>query len=152
MNGRVFIKERLNRALGNLAWCTTQTQTLLIHLPKIASDHRLILLDTHPPEARRKSLFRFQHLWISQEEFKHIIKDSWNQEDTNSTMKSWSSNLSRCEKALKYWSKEKFSNPRDQINELLRDIENLYASNQPYVQQQIDCLTAQISKLWTQDV
>ncbi|XP_062014434.1 uncharacterized protein LOC133730954 [Rosa rugosa] len=35
-HGRVFMKERLDRALGNLAWCSDQSRTQVFHLPKIA--------------------------------------------------------------------------------------------------------------------
>lgn len=54
-------------------------------------------------------------------------------------------------KALKAWNKEKFLNPCLQVNDLLADIEKLYQSNLPDALQQINCLTSQITKLWTQD-
>lgn len=149
--GRVYIKERLDRALGNLAWCSTQSHTQLFHLPIVGSDHRPILLDTHPRETRRKCLFRFEQMWIPHEEYKDLIHQSWKHDPANTAMQNWISNLSRCGIALKAWSKEKFVNPNIQVNELLVDLEKLHHSSQPDVLQQINCLTSKITKLWTQD-
>lgn len=150
-HGRVYIKERLDRALGNLAWCSSQIRTQLIHLPKIGSDHRPILLDTQPSEARRRALFRFEQMWISHDEYNGLVQNTWSHDPAKPAMLNWKSNLSRCGQALKAWSKDKFSNSCSQVNDLLADIEKLYESNQPDTLPQINCLTSQITKLWTQD-
>lgn len=150
-HNRVYIKERLDRALGNLAWCSNQSQSQLFHIPKLGSDHRPILLDIIPCESRKKRLFLFEQLWLSHEDYKDLIHNNWMWDHSKLAMSVWNSNLLCCEKALKAWSEEKFLNPSLQVNDLLADIEKLYQSNLPDALQQINCLTSQITKLWTQD-
>lgn len=53
-NGWIFLKERLDRALGNASWFVSNPNTQVCHLPKIGSDHRPIILDTHPNSARTR--------------------------------------------------------------------------------------------------
>ncbi|KAL6185325.1 hypothetical protein ACLB2K_041459 [Fragaria x ananassa] len=62
-NRRVYIKERLDRAMANVEWCSNQTRTQVFHLPKVGSDHRPILVDTHPSEIKGKPLFRYEQFW-----------------------------------------------------------------------------------------
>lgn len=76
-HGRVNIKERLDRAFGNSAWCSSQSRTQVFHLPKIGSDHRPILVDTLPSEIRGRKLFRYEQFWNTLEDCSAIIKGSW---------------------------------------------------------------------------
>lgn len=75
-NGIVYLKERLDRALGNADWCLSQSRTQVFHLPKIGSDHRPILVDTSPAEIRGRPLFRYEQYWNSHEDCAIVIKNS----------------------------------------------------------------------------
>nr|AFP55574.1 non-ltr retroelement reverse transcriptase [Rosa rugosa] len=150
-HGRVFIKERLDRALGNIAWSSSQPNTQILHLPKIGSDHRPLLLDSNPKMLNKTRLFRFEQMWTTHEEYSDVIQRSWPPAFGGSAMRSWNRNLLSCGKALKMWSKEKFSNPSVQVADLLSDIEKLHQSNPPDAHHQINILTDQVTKLWTQD-
>lgn len=72
-NKRISIKERLDRCLGNSVWCVQQAKSQVFHLPKLGSDHRPILLDTHPTESKSPPIFRFEHIWTTKEECYSVI-------------------------------------------------------------------------------
>lgn len=76
-HGRVYIKERLDRALGNSAWCSAQSRTQVFHLPKIGSDHRPILVDTLPLEIHGRKQFRYEQFRNTHEDCSAVIKGSW---------------------------------------------------------------------------
>lgn len=90
-------------------------------------------------------------MWISHDEYKDSIHKSWLLDPAKPAMTVWNSNLTRCRKALKGWSKDKFLNPNNQVNGLLANIDKFFQSNQPDAVRQINSLTSQITKLWTQD-
>lgn len=71
--------ERLDRALANDAWLTYFPQSLLSHLSRIKSDHRPILLKTHPicPTTIERP-FRFLVGWTKHAQFPSFIKEKWN--------------------------------------------------------------------------
>ncbi|KAA3475888.1 reverse transcriptase [Gossypium australe] len=69
---------RLDRALVNDAWMNTFPQSLVHHLTRIKSDHRLLLLTIEPdlniPNGRP---FRFLAGWTQHKEFNNFVKDKW---------------------------------------------------------------------------
>lgn len=136
-HGRVNIKERLDRAFGNSAWCSTQSRTQVFHLPKIGSDHRPIIVDTSPTETRGRKLFRYEQLWLTSSNI--------------SPMKNWYSNLGKCRSSLQAWSKNTFPNSQEQINRLTNDLEALYDSDLPDSYDQIAGTIDKITILWDRD-
>ncbi|KAK6151601.1 hypothetical protein DH2020_014236 [Rehmannia glutinosa] len=75
-------RARLDRALNNAIWRDLFPWSKVIHCPTYFSDHSLlhIQIGECPPlslQKRRRSIFRFEALWIKSEECEKIIKDSW---------------------------------------------------------------------------
>ncbi|XP_020573433.1 uncharacterized protein LOC110019907 [Phalaenopsis equestris] len=56
--------ERLDRMLGNSRWLHTFPFTLISHLAMSSSDHRPLLCSIQNAESPKRSLFRFQNMWI----------------------------------------------------------------------------------------
>lgn len=59
------IKERLERALVNLAWTNTFLKTQVINEPSIGSDHSFIMIDTDWVDLQGTRFFKFEHMWTT---------------------------------------------------------------------------------------
>ncbi|XP_062014482.1 uncharacterized protein LOC133731021 [Rosa rugosa] len=145
---QIFIKERLDRSLGNVHWCAAQPNSQNFNLPKLGSDHRPILLDTNPLETRGPPVFRFEHTWTTHVECFGTIQENWHDTNNRSPMNQWSKNLHSCKKALKKWSKVAFPNSKDEVAGLTRQLEALLTDATPNAGHQIQMLTSQIHHLW----
>lgn len=145
-HGRVFIKMRLDRALGNSAWCPAQSRTRVFHLHKIGSDHCPILVDTLPMEISCRKLFRYEQLWNTHEDCSAVIKSSWLNSHVVPPMNTWFSNLGRCRSSLQSWSKITFPNSQAQVSNLIIDLEA--DSDLPNTYDQITGIIDNITTLW----
>lgn len=75
--GRIY--ERLDRAVWNIQWRTTFSEASVINLPRVKSDHHLILLVSNSDEKinRPKYPFRFEDAWTCHKDFKAFIREKW---------------------------------------------------------------------------
>ena len=71
------IKERLDRGLGNADWTMLFPTAEVHHLPKVKSDHYLILLNTDPFEQKPPKPFWFEQMWLTDPTFPSLVEDSW---------------------------------------------------------------------------
>ncbi|KAA3477396.1 reverse transcriptase [Gossypium australe] len=70
---RGVIFERLDRAIGNSAWCRTFLEATIFHLPRLKSDHSPILLSLNSPKkAQVDRPFHFLAPWF--------VRESWSNE------------------------------------------------------------------------
>lgn len=53
--GKVFIQERLDRFCGSTAWMLLNDTTEMQHVPRQASDHSLLLLDSQPTRVKTRA-------------------------------------------------------------------------------------------------
>ncbi|KAJ4849688.1 hypothetical protein Tsubulata_006712 [Turnera subulata] len=68
---------RLDRYLCNSSWRLAYPEGVVLHLPRVGSDHCPILLkDGCPPPSRCNRPFRFQAAWHP--DFEDFIKQAWN--------------------------------------------------------------------------
>uniref|UniRef100_A0A803LZT1 Endonuclease/exonuclease/phosphatase domain-containing protein n=1 Tax=Chenopodium quinoa TaxID=63459 RepID=A0A803LZT1_CHEQI len=108
------IQERLDRFLANCEWRERFPGSFVTHLTKRKSDHLPILLCVKealntPKKRKKKKLYRFEELWLRDENCSSIISEAWERGgDLCSKIAFTSSKLSS-------WSKEKF---RDFMKEL----------------------------------
>ncbi|KAL6184298.1 hypothetical protein ACLB2K_045701 [Fragaria x ananassa] len=151
-NRKVFIKERLDRAMANIHWCTAQSKTQVFHLSKIGSDHRPILIDTLPVETKGKPLFRYENFWNDHEECIPLIRGICRTEGLANPMRRWITNLGESTLALKKWSRTVFPTSHAQVRSLIQDLEALYESEDQEVTPQLQDITENISTLWRRDV
>ncbi|GLT31850.1 hypothetical protein SLA2020_065580 [Shorea laevis] len=79
INGRVSLRERLNRALLNLSSLAEFPDAKLINLPRLCSDHHPIMLNIAPPYQiqRIAKPVRFEAAWLTHVGFKDIFNNAW---------------------------------------------------------------------------
>ncbi|GLT41965.1 hypothetical protein SLA2020_159900 [Shorea laevis] len=77
--GRVTLRERLNRALFNVQAKAKFQGAKLFNLPRTSSDHHPILLnlDTAASLVPQHKLRRFEAVWLTREEFPTVFSRAW---------------------------------------------------------------------------
>ena len=75
----MVIRERLDRFLASDDWCNIYVHSLVRHYPIYKSDHAPILLsaDVQPPRRKRKKLFYFEALWLSNSKCYEVVQQAW---------------------------------------------------------------------------
>ncbi|XP_028804491.1 uncharacterized protein LOC114759480 [Neltuma alba] len=71
---------RLDRALCNNHWITSKPNTLVMHLPRIQSDHRPILIKANGEKQIGPAPFRFLASWTLHSDFSRLVERNWNNE------------------------------------------------------------------------
>ncbi|XP_026411077.1 uncharacterized protein LOC113306345 [Papaver somniferum] len=108
-NGAVVEKpifERLDKAMCTPDWFFMFQNNVVLHLPRISSDHAPILVNTHrTTKLRRKHSNKFEYFWVDHPAFKDVVKNSW-----NSTHHNIMGKLSSVGEDLNKWIKEAFGN------------------------------------------
>jgi hypothetical protein len=75
-----YMKERLDRAVANWAWCGLFRNREVCVLPTITSDHTPLLLRTfgdNESYTRYYESFKFEAKWLADEECMGVIKEAW---------------------------------------------------------------------------
>lgn len=72
------LSERLDRAVSNESWLNFFPDCVVTHLPRIMSDHHLLLLNLYF-EVRNASNrpFRFLAGWLKHHNFSDFVKENW---------------------------------------------------------------------------
>lgn len=104
--GSANIKERLDRGLGSQSFIVTFPNLLVIHLPRMRSDHHLLLVRDVNFSSRNKSyrLFRILAAWFVYSGFKRVIKENW------ITGRLIQENMASCRWAIGHWNHFSFGN------------------------------------------
>jgi hypothetical protein len=107
-----FIKERLDRVLGNNRWREICSDVGVQVLPSRASDHKplLIALMTDQDEHRYVSRgFKFEVSWLLDEDYSHVVQEAWHGDGGSFTAAGVvKEKLASCQTRLKNWSRIKF--------------------------------------------
>ncbi|XP_021764895.1 uncharacterized protein LOC110729440 [Chenopodium quinoa] len=74
-----FVRERLDRFLGDDGWCNLFPNFSVQHLARVTSDHTPIFLDTinYYERGRKGKIFRFEALWLSKEDCSEVVSKAW---------------------------------------------------------------------------
>ncbi|XP_021803273.1 uncharacterized protein LOC110747395 [Prunus avium] len=148
----VLIREWLDRELINILWQERWPCTFLTHLPMLGSDQcpLLVALESAKPATRRP--FKFEAFWAWDPDCKGVVARSWIGShilNCNSSS-SWGTNLRRCSRDLKAWSRIKFSNSKKQTEVLLTELDMLqcnWAANCSRINQ----IGFELSTLWKRE-
>jgi hypothetical protein len=112
--GDNFIKERLDRAVANRAWCALFPNREIRVLAARTSDHNPVMvrsLDVAATTTRFHRNFKFEAHWLADEECLGVIDDAWaNDEQNGAGLGSTRDRLERCQSKLTRWSDSKFRN------------------------------------------
>lgn len=75
--GEGFIEERFDLFFGSAEWLVENEKAEVEHLVKHSSDHSMLLLNTLPDQAKRKTRFIYDHRWCKQPGCLEVVHDSW---------------------------------------------------------------------------
>lgn len=75
--GNSSISERLDRFLANSHLCQLFSRAVVTHGVEDYLDHLPIWLESNGGQRRGKKLFKFETIWIREEDYEKIIKESW---------------------------------------------------------------------------
>lgn len=99
------LKERLDRALGNIKWQDLFPSCSVINLPLPSSDHYALWIQPDPSKDRSKShYFKFMAAWHEHPDFHSQVTNSWRVSD------SWEANVSRFVDIIQGWNRDIFVN------------------------------------------
>lgn len=99
------LRERLDRALCNLAWQNYFLDCTITHLPLSSSNHCGLWIRMEPRNTpNSRNCFKFLSSWLDHEDFEQQVKSSWVPSDN------WNDNISRVTSNLKIWNKYVFGN------------------------------------------
>ncbi|GKA58169.1 reverse transcriptase [Tanacetum coccineum] len=124
-SGEANVRERIDRAFGNIElWELCPFHTLL-HKPLIGSDHAPLIYSSHPQRSKKCSTFRFESMWTTHDECEGIILQSWPDSSIENKLVNLRQNLSCCADKLKHWSKRSFGNNKTLIRYLTCELERI---------------------------
>ncbi|KAH9736450.1 putative ribonuclease H protein [Citrus sinensis] len=105
-SSRGFLFKRLDRALCNNEWLLKFADNSVLHLPKVASDHRPVLVWFERVVRRHHGNrpYRFLASWLTNDHFNNIVKQTWDPQA------SYSDAASIFVKEVQVWNREVFGN------------------------------------------
>jgi hypothetical protein len=137
-NGRIdelFIKERLDWAAANPAWCNYFHEVSVLILAARTSDHNPVLVSfsTHPiVRSNYHRNFKFEDSWILDLEWLDVLKSAWlNDGVAGQTLESVQFKLSSCQLAFSRWSKRKFGNSNVRLQQLTKQLQRIQSVETP---------------------
>ncbi|XP_035546598.1 uncharacterized protein LOC118348646 [Juglans regia] len=131
--GSHFIKERLDRALGNHQIFSMFTDMRVSSSAICSSDHNPILITLNNRcayERRARSIFRYEASWGHIVGSKDLVSEAWTGTSENqNTIESVSDKLNKCKFKLVNWSKEIEKENRWDIERKLTQLRELQERN-----------------------
>lgn len=82
-SGHQLIQECLDRGLANAEWRLLWPRASIRHIPRAASDHSTLLLDTCGDQQGPKP-FHFEAIWLRDSRSKDVVRSTWDADVTGS--------------------------------------------------------------------
>ncbi|XP_019166674.1 PREDICTED: uncharacterized protein LOC109162425 [Ipomoea nil] len=115
---------RLDRALCDMPWRQRFPEAEVRHLPRIASDHAPILIQTTAKGVRPTEFkFRFQAAWMTNDSFSEVVNRAWRSNEDIVQ------NIQQVQAALTEWNKDVFGNIEAKKRSLLARIGGIQKIN-----------------------
>uniref|UniRef100_A0A803PS53 Reverse transcriptase domain-containing protein n=1 Tax=Cannabis sativa TaxID=3483 RepID=A0A803PS53_CANSA len=120
------IKERLDWCFTNDSWNSHFQPLVTSHLDYYSSDHRAIavnvlVIGSKQKTSPRKTRFRFEKMWLKDEEAATIIRRNWSA-DIAGNVAGFLHNLSSCTEALQQWHSQKFGQMKRDISHMQKSV------------------------------
>jgi hypothetical protein len=115
-----FSTARLDRIFASTSWITAFNGAVVTHLAVQKSDHCPLLLSIpgDPPVSKKKKIFRFEAMWIRDEQCKGVIEHAWHDAVfEGSPMFQVVEKLKSCRTCLIGWSRDRFGSLATKIKE-----------------------------------
>jgi hypothetical protein len=124
-----LIKERLDRAVANEAWCRLQTMREVQVLAGFKSDHLPLCVQLGDGDTSRwfaKKKFKIEASWMHDDDYLGVVRDAWTEVDSfDHGGDLLQEKLNRCQTKLKSWSFRKFGNDEKELKEKTKRLEEL---------------------------
>uniref|UniRef100_A0A803P9C5 Reverse transcriptase n=1 Tax=Cannabis sativa TaxID=3483 RepID=A0A803P9C5_CANSA len=124
------LKERIDWCLINNVWKDSLVHPILTHLDYYGSDHRVLSAEINfsqqqVPAVRRKSRFRFEKIWLKDEECCDIISRRWFSADHLDPAAGFRECVERCSKQLQDWHIKKYGKMKKKISKAQKEVSRL---------------------------
>ncbi|KAH9697020.1 reverse transcriptase domain-containing protein [Citrus sinensis] len=154
---RGLLFKRLDKALCNSDWLIKFMANSVLHLPKVASDHRPMLVCFEKAASRHQGTrpFRFLAPWLTHEHFNSFVKKVWDPQAH------YSAAASHFVQAIQEWNREVFGNIFQRKRRLMARINGIQAALEIYssrglvrlearLQNELEMVMGQEEILWWQ--
>ena len=112
-----IIWERLDRMVATMEWIEKFLATKVMHLECGSSDHKPILIRFNGIPKIRKKPWRFEHMWLKEEECRGTVEEGWSREVQGHAMVRVESKIGYCQSKLKWWSRVAIGNITQQLKD-----------------------------------
>jgi hypothetical protein len=150
-----FIKERLDRVVGNKEWMGLFSDVMVQVLSTNVSDHKplLIAMMKETEDRRvRSSGFKFEASWLLDEEYNRVVQEVWIETEGGITaIGTVQEKLAPCQTKLKNWSSRKFGQAEKVLKEKTKALEVLQRNEGLENVEEIKCLQGEIDYILDQE-
>ncbi|KAK4263572.1 hypothetical protein QN277_028965 [Acacia crassicarpa] len=124
------VRERLDRALGNVEFREEFDHAMVFHIDPVGSNHHILVIDCCFLEVKSTSYFKFEANWIQHEDFLEVVRKGWNEVEgpAENRLSDLVKRLEACKKKLVAWSKIAFPNFKRLIDQLKRKLDQYQSS------------------------
>ena len=126
LGARGWIRERLDRALVSTNWTSLFPHVRIYNVATHLSDHNMLILKAIPPRSRnkrRKRLFRFEAMWIKEDECDEVVKNAWERGRILESQNQFRRCLLECRSSLQSWNSTKFGHVGRNIASLSKKLQ-----------------------------
>jgi exonuclease III len=156
-----YVKERLDRAVGNQDWCMRFPSCKVVNGNPRHSDHRPITIildgDRRNFRARGVNSFRFEAKWLQEEECKSIVQNAWSTSAIRG-QNTTSERIKRVAQDLKDWDHNILGDLEKRIKQAKRELEDVRrgsitqenVSRELLLREKLDRMEQQRDTFWKQ--
>ncbi|XP_075636519.1 uncharacterized protein LOC142608713 [Castanea sativa] len=153
------IWEWLDQCLATSSWFLKFPGSKVYHLRCDSSDHiPLHVVQSDLDFPKRKKLFRFEEMWLSNRECEEVVFSAWNSGGGQRLGGDVLAKVEKCGKELTWWDKNVFGNVRRELDRLRKQLtkaesEAMISGSNLWVLQlkkEIDVLLDRESTMWAQ--
>ncbi|XP_042992544.1 uncharacterized protein LOC122318863 [Carya illinoinensis] len=120
------VSERLDRFVATPSWKACFPLSRVVHGVAASSDHLpIIFVPSTADNEYRHKLFRFEAMWVEDDECGEVISRCWQGTHENRPIGSIIDRLSICSKGLEAWNKQKFGHVKQQIKRARESLQRL---------------------------
>ena len=126
MRARGWVRERLNQALVSTNWTSLFPRVRLYNVATCTLDHNMLILKALPPKSRnkrRQHLFRFEAMWIKEEECDGVVKEAWERGRSLGSQNHFGRCMNECHSSLQSWNSTNFGHVGWKIASLTKKLQ-----------------------------
>ncbi|XP_015054775.1 uncharacterized protein LOC107001126 [Solanum pennellii] len=122
------VVKRLDRAMVNVKCLECMPQTTISHLLAVGSDNYALLMKMDVRIDQKFKYFKMLHCWTKNDNLKHIVQNSWEEEVLGDPMLKFHQNMRKLASTLSTWSKKEYSNVFSMVTDFEEQVKNARAN------------------------